>query len=104
MIQRYLTWTTILAHRFGKAAQCFFPAPTRDTIGNNRDLLDAGFLDSLDLGSTLIDGPGDSEFIYQPIGNRFGVIRMLIHVVVIVVGPTDLLQNFLFFWIEHVGQ
>ena len=53
--------------------------------------LDAGFFDALNLRAALIDGAGDSEFIHQPIGNRFGVIRMLIHVVIVVVGLADLL-------------
>ena len=44
-----------LAHRLGKAADRLFSAPSRRAVGNNRDLLDAGFLDALDLRAALID-------------------------------------------------
>jgi hypothetical protein len=40
-------------HRLGKAANRFFPAAARRTVGNDRDLLDAGFLDPFDLRAAL---------------------------------------------------
>ena len=98
------TRSSTSAHRFGKPAYRLFPTPTRRTVWNNSDLLDAGFFDALDLRAALIDGAGDSEFIDQPVGNHFGVVRLLIHVVIVIVSFADLFQNFLFIWIEHVRK
>ena len=92
------------AHRLCKSADCFFPAPARRTVWNNCDLLDAGFFDALDLRAALIDGAGDGEFIDQPVGNDFRMIRLLIHVMIVVVGFADLFQNLLLIGIEHVGK
>src|ERR1044071_4247378 len=66
-----------LGHRFGKAANRLLAAPSRRAVRNDGNLLDAGFLDALDLRAALIDGAGDGEFIDQPIGDDFGVVRLL---------------------------
>ena len=93
-----------LAHRLSKSSDRFFPTSTRRTVWNNSNLLDAGFFDALDLRAALIDGAGDGKFIDEPVGNHFSMVRLLIHVVIVIVGFADLLQNLLLIRIEHVGK
>ena len=93
-----------LAHRFGETANGFFPAPAGRGVWNNRDLLDPAFLNTLDLRAALIDSAGNGKLVDQPVGNDFGMIRLLVHVVVVIVGFADLFQNFLFVRIQYVRQ
>jgi hypothetical protein len=48
-------------HCLGESADRLFPAPARRAVGNDRDLLDAGFLDALDLRAALGDRAGADD-------------------------------------------
>src|ERR1051326_3499865 len=93
-----------LSDRFRKSTDRFFPAASRRTVGNDRDLLDAGLFDALDLRAAFVDGSGDRELFHEPVGNHFGVIRLLIHVMVVVVGFADICENLLLLRIEDVRK
>src|SRR5262249_8679793 len=78
-------------------------APAGRAVGDDRDLLDnAALPDALDLRAAFRDRAGDREFVYQPVGNHFGVVRLLLHVMIIVVSFADLRENPLLLFIEHV--
>jgi hypothetical protein len=46
--------------------------------------------DAFDLRAARIDRSGDGELIDEPTGNQFGVVRPLVHVMVVVVGFADI--------------
>ena len=50
-------------HRIGESPDGFLSATAGRTVGDDRDLLNAGLLDSFDLPATFIYRSGDGEFI-----------------------------------------
>ena len=81
-----------------------FPTSTRRAVWENRNPANRRFFDALDLRAALIDGAGNGEFIDEPVGNHFGMVRLLIHVVIVIISFADLFQNLLFIRIKHVGK
>jgi len=50
-------------HRIGESPDGFLSATAGRTVGDDRDLLNAGLLDSFDLPATFVYRSGDGEFI-----------------------------------------
>ena len=73
-----LNSATDLAHRLGKPADGLFPAAARRAVGNDRNLLYAGFSDPFDLHAALGDGAGNRELVYQPIRYHLGMVGVLL--------------------------
>jgi len=94
----------ISAHRLGEAPDRFFPAAAGRAVGDDRDLLDTGLLDALDLRAALDDGAGDGAFVHQSIADHLGVVRLLVHVMAVVAGFADLGEHLLLVGFEHIGQ